>query len=203
MDWIFKRFKISELIAVHSPFSSGALLYFSNLLTAMASNLTLAAGYSFRTSHISFLLKTNRSLYPTDLTLAVLRFPKRKLNSNNKVPDTMKAHSVVEKYSDNVIFEKCIIWGDYKSHINWKVWIAGSYFWNFGRHYSKSFDSCEACFMLHKIIMWTADSFSRRSTKQSSAEKILHVQDKKRFSLQPYYRLKTRPLLKWFAFTHK
>lgn len=44
------------------PFSSGALLYFSNLFTAIASNRTLAAGYSFKTSHMSFLLNTNKSL---------------------------------------------------------------------------------------------------------------------------------------------
>jgi len=44
-----------------SPFSSGALLYFSSLLTAMASSRTLAAGYSLSTSHMSFLLRTKRS----------------------------------------------------------------------------------------------------------------------------------------------
>lgn len=60
---------------IHRPFSSGAFLYFSNRLTAIASNRTRAAGYSFRTSHISFLLNTNRSLQPTDRTLAVLRLP--------------------------------------------------------------------------------------------------------------------------------
>lgn len=44
------------------PFSSGAFLYFSKRFTAIASKRTLAAGYSFSTSHISFLLKTNKSL---------------------------------------------------------------------------------------------------------------------------------------------
>ena len=41
----------------------------------MASSLTLAAGYSFSTSHRSFLARQNRSEYPTDLTLAVRRLP--------------------------------------------------------------------------------------------------------------------------------
>lgn len=60
---------------IRLPFSKGALLYFSNRLTAIASNLTLAAGYSFNTSHISFFDKTNKSLYPTERTEAVLRLP--------------------------------------------------------------------------------------------------------------------------------
>lgn len=44
------------------PFSSGAFLYFSSRFTAIASSRTRAAGYSFSTSHMSFLLSTNRSL---------------------------------------------------------------------------------------------------------------------------------------------
>lgn len=76
--------KLEHLCIVNIPFSSGALLYFSNLLTAMASKRTLAAGYSFKTSHMSFLLNTNKSLYPTDLTLAVLRFPTKTQNTTNK-----------------------------------------------------------------------------------------------------------------------
>lgn len=66
---------LKYLSDIHLPFSRGAFLYFSNLLTAIASRRTLAAGYSFRTSHISFLLNTKRSLYPTERTLAVLRLP--------------------------------------------------------------------------------------------------------------------------------
>lgn len=57
------------------PFSSGAFLYFSNRLTAIDSRRTRAAGYSFSTSHMSFLLRTKRSLYPTERTLAVRRLP--------------------------------------------------------------------------------------------------------------------------------
>ena len=60
---------------LYLPRSSGALLYFSRRLTAMASRRTLAAGYSFKTSHMSFLESTNRSLYPTERTDAVLLFP--------------------------------------------------------------------------------------------------------------------------------
>lgn len=44
------------------PFSNGAFLYFSSRFTAIASSRTRAAGYSFSTSHMSFLLSTNRSL---------------------------------------------------------------------------------------------------------------------------------------------
>lgn len=46
----------------HSPFSSGAFLYFSSRLTAIDSRRTRAAGYSLSTSHMSFLLSTKRSL---------------------------------------------------------------------------------------------------------------------------------------------
>lgn len=71
LKFLKNLFFVSTLL----PFSNGAFLYFSSRLTAIDSNRTLAAGYSFNTSHISFLLSTNKSLYPTDLTLAVLRFP--------------------------------------------------------------------------------------------------------------------------------
>lgn len=60
---------------MYTPFSSGAFLYFSSRFTAIASSRTRAAGYSFSTSHMSFLLSTNKSLYPTDRTLAVRLFP--------------------------------------------------------------------------------------------------------------------------------
>jgi hypothetical protein len=56
----FEQHRVENL--VHLPFSSGAFLYFSSRLTAIASSLTRAAGYSFNTSHISFLLNTNKSL---------------------------------------------------------------------------------------------------------------------------------------------
>ena len=66
------------------PFSNGAFLYFSKRFTAIDSNRTLAAGYSLRTSHISVLLSTNKSLYPTERTLAVRRLPNWKENYNGK-----------------------------------------------------------------------------------------------------------------------
>ena len=68
----------SRLSGRRLPFTSGAFLLFSNRLTAIASRRTLAAGYSFNTSHISFFDSTNRSLQPTERTEAVRRFPRQR-----------------------------------------------------------------------------------------------------------------------------
>ena len=59
---IRNKWQLVDCWIKHIPFSSGAFLYFSKRFTAIASNRTLAAGYSFKTSHISFLLNTKRSL---------------------------------------------------------------------------------------------------------------------------------------------
>lgn len=78
------------------PFSSGAFLYFSSLLTAMASRRTLAAGYSLRTSHMSFLLSTNRSEQPTERTDAVRRFPVD-VSSTHSVPTGVRSASLMNR----------------------------------------------------------------------------------------------------------
>lgn len=125
----------------YTPFSSGAFLYFSSRFTAIASNRTRAAGYSFNTSHMSFLLNTNKSLYPTERTLAVRLFPVTKQWTHTRdrcEQRLLNCHKInTEKFVGCVIDDA------------WKMWCSYENVENICTKIPFSYSNCIAL-----IIMW-------------------------------------------------